>query len=255
MLHHASPPYKLVPVATTPPLLPAVVYSIANAGLLPPLAKRRRVGVRMGVGSAGPAVPWGRPACGYAQHHGQTSITARSLFRPVMGGVEFQQQVEGGQGASGVILDERQRQRRVVLQCVVKQQTAALHSCRPARLAEGTQVALFILSVACMLSVCTSQAIVCSYYVHNHTRLQCSHLGPIPRYGNTEAQHQPVFSLNKEAETQHTHTVHRSQMHDHIYVRLHIFFHASPSVHPLLCQISQGSNSCTWWALGHNALA
>ena len=135
---HARPPYKLVPVGSSPQLLPAVVHNTATASL--PLAKRRWVGVGRGVGSAGPAVPRGMLTSGYSQSHGQISATARSLFHPDLGHVKFQQHSGGRHQALGVSLDAWQKQRRVVLQCVLQQQTAALQGFKPASRTEGTQV-------------------------------------------------------------------------------------------------------------------
>lgn len=136
-------PYKLVPVGLAAPRLPAVVHSTVTAGLGSPHAKRRRGGG----GSPGPAVPWSMLTPGYAHNHRQRSITARSLFHPAMGGVALQGQVLSRQCAKRMSLDERQKEQRVVLQCVLQHQTAAMQSFKPAVLVEGTQVAF---SFACM---------------------------------------------------------------------------------------------------------
>ena len=134
----ASPPYKLVPVGSSLQLLPTVVHSTATASL--PLAKKRRVGVGSGVGSAELAVPRGMLTSGYSQNYGQMSAPVRSLFHSDLGHVTLQEQGEGGQHALGVSLDAWQKQRRVVMQSVLQQQTAALQGFKPASHTEGTQV-------------------------------------------------------------------------------------------------------------------
>ena len=139
MSDHARPPYKLVPVAgSSLQPLPAVVHSAATAA--PPLTKVRRVGMGRGVGSARPAVYRGMLTSGGPQSHGQISATARSLFHSDLGDLTVQQQGEGGQSALGISLDAWQKQRRVVLQCLLQQQAAALQGFKPASLTAGTQV-------------------------------------------------------------------------------------------------------------------
>ena len=136
MFHHTSPPYKLVPVNTSSlQPLPAVVHSTATA----PLAKRKRVGMGRGLGAAGPAVPRDMLTSGSSQSHGQTSA-ARLLLHPKLGNVTLQEQGEGGQSAPGISLDAWQKQRRVVLECLLQQQAVALQGFKPASPTAGTQV-------------------------------------------------------------------------------------------------------------------
>lgn len=153
MAHYATPPtpppapYKLVRVGLAATLLPAVVHSTATAGLGFLHAKRRRGGG----GSSGPVMPWSMLTPGYAHNQGQRLITARSLFHPVVGGVALQEQVVSGQCVKRMSLDERQKEQRAVLQCVLQHQTAAMQSFKLAVLAGGTQVAL---SLACIGHAC-----------------------------------------------------------------------------------------------------
>ncbi|KAL3162524.1 hypothetical protein ABBQ32_010180 [Trebouxia sp. C0010 RCD-2024] len=141
MAHYATPPtpppapYKLVRVGLAATLLPAVVHSTATAGLGFLHAKRRRGGG----GSSGPVMPWSMLTPGYAHNQGQRLITARSLFHPVVGGVALQEQVVSGQCVKRMSLDERQKEQRAVLQCVLQHQTAAMQSFKLAVLAGGTQ--------------------------------------------------------------------------------------------------------------------
>lgn len=138
MSDHARPPYKLVPVGSSSlQPLPAVVLAATAA---PPLAKVRRVGMGRGLGSARPAVFRGMLTSVGSQSHGQISETARSLFHSELGDSTLQQQGKGGQSALGISLDAWQKQRRVVLQCLLQQQAAALQGFKPASLTAGTQV-------------------------------------------------------------------------------------------------------------------
>lgn len=135
--YQTSPPYKLVPVGSSSlHLLPAVVHGTAL-----PFAKRRRVGAGRGrgAGSTGHAAPWGMLAPGYPQTHAQRPVTARSLFHHVTQGMAPGEQ--GGRYALGWSLSAKQKQQRVVLQCVLQQQIAALRGFKPAVLPEGNQVA------------------------------------------------------------------------------------------------------------------
>ena len=93
------------------------------------------------MGSTGPAVPWGMLAPGYSQTHAQRPVTARSLFDHGVQGMAPGE--KGGQCALGWSWSAWQKQQRVVLQCVLQHQVAALQGFKPAVSHELNQVAFF----------------------------------------------------------------------------------------------------------------
>lgn len=130
----AQPPYKLVRVGMSSPPIPAVICSAASIGPFHCGAKRRRLG------SSTPPGPWGLLTSGYAQFHGQTGKTARSLFHPDAAGGTLLHGNRAGQFALGRGLDDCQKEQRVLLRSVLQQLTAALQSPKPARVSTSSQV-------------------------------------------------------------------------------------------------------------------